>query len=141
MDQSLKIKYSKIEIECKACKVFVYNKKSKKEKESYIDEVVAVDLTNSKSLYFLNCSMGIAVYNENKYGFYISIEDIDKTLEEYKNKELKYKKETDKEVLDDIIDLFKRDIIQFLSSSKLKKNLKAQQLIDVIINYTKDIQR
>lgn len=86
---------------------------STKEKDFDITVVSAVDLTNSKCLQLMNGDFGMAVYNENYFGFYLSWKDYEKLQEELKITEEGYE-DFLMDITADLVD----SVIEYVNDSK-----------------------
>lgn len=84
-----------------------------KDKDYDIERVSAVDLTDSKCLQTMTGDFGMAVYNENMFGYYLSWKDYEALQEKLKITEEHYEEFLDN-VTSDLID----SIINYVNELK-----------------------
>lgn len=103
------IKLLKHNIFAKACIVI----EATKDKDFDIERISAVDLTGSKSLQAMTGDFGMAVYNENNFGFYTSWKDYEELQEKLKITEEGYE-----EFLDNFTADLVDSVIEYVNDSK-----------------------
>lgn len=96
------LKLEKFDITANACITF----EPTKDKDYDIERITAVDLIGSKSLQTMSGDFGMAIYNENKFGFYISwkdYEDLQKKLTITEDKHEEFLNNITSDLVDSVI--------------------------------------